>query len=152
MPKSRLSGSVANRNIVYIALGSNLGEREKFLSDAREAIAGLPGTRCVARTPVEETAAIGPVKQGSFLNQMVAVETELEPEELLAHLQAIEERAGRARGERWGPRTLDLDIVAADGRAMSDPGLVVPHPELPNRDFWLRELAFLRQCVERPSD
>ena len=143
---------MADRNIVYIALGSNLGEREKFLSAAREAIAALPGTRFIAQTPVEETAAIGPVKQGSFLNQMVAVETGLEPEDLMAQLQQIEERGGRVRGTRWGPRTIDLDIVAIEGQAISSPGLVVPHPELPNREFWLRELAFLRQCAARPAD
>lgn len=143
---------MAKRNIVYIALGSNLGERERFLSDARKAIAELPGTRFVAQTPVEETDAIGPVKQGSFLNQMVAVETGLDPEELMAQLQKIEEQGGRVRGTRWGPRTIDLDIVAVEGRAISSPGLVVPHPELPNREFWLRELAFLRQCADRMAD
>jgi 2-amino-4-hydroxy-6-hydroxymethyldihydropteridine diphosphokinase len=143
---------VADRKVVYIALGSNLGEREKFLSDAREAIAALPETRFVAQTPVEETAAIGPIKQGSFLNQMVAVETGLEPEDLMAQLQQIEERGGRVRGVRWGPRTIDLDIVAVEGRAITSPGLIVPHPELPNREFWLRELAFLRQCAERLAD
>lgn len=138
---------MADRDIAYIALGSNVGERETHLEAAREAIAALPGTRFIAATPVEETAAVGPVKQGPFLNQMVAIETELAPEELITHLHSIEERAGRVRRERWGPRTLDLDIVAVEGRAVSSPGLVIPHPELPNRDFWRRELAFLRQSA-----
>lgn len=123
-----------------------------FLERARAAIAAIPGTRCIAQTPVEETEAIGPIKQGNFLNQMLAVETGLAPEELMAQLQRIERQAGRVRAERWGPRTLDLDIVAVEGRAIATPELVVPHPELPNRDFWLRELAFLRQCAERLSD
>ena len=133
--------------IVYVALGSNIGDRERYLADARAAIAALPGTECIAQTPVEETDPIGPVKQAAFLNQMVAIETAFEPEELIGELQAIEERAGRKRGERWGPRTLDLDIVALEGGAVSSPNLVVPHPELRNREFWLRELEMLRQIT-----
>jgi 2-amino-4-hydroxy-6-hydroxymethyldihydropteridine diphosphokinase len=138
---------VSDARIVYVALGSNLGDRERFLADARDAIAALPGTHCVAETPVEETAPLGPVAQGAFLNQMLAIKTRMPPEELLDELQVIEEKAGRKRGERWGPRTLDLDIVALDGAAVSSPRLMVPHPELPNREFWLRELVMLREQV-----
>jgi 2-amino-4-hydroxy-6-hydroxymethyldihydropteridine diphosphokinase len=138
---------VSDSRIVYVALGSNLGDRERFLADARDAIAALPGTHCVAETPVEETAPLGPVAQGAFLNQMLAIKTRMPPEELLDELQVIEEKAGRKRGERWGPRTLDLDIVALDGAAVSSPRLMVPHPELPNREFWLRELVMLRELV-----
>jgi 2-amino-4-hydroxy-6-hydroxymethyldihydropteridine diphosphokinase len=138
---------VSDSRIVYVALGSNLGDRERFLADARDAIAALPGTHCVAETPVEETAPLGPVAQGAFLNQMLAIKTRMPPEELLDELQVIEEKAGRKRGERWGPRTLDLDIVALDGAAVSSPRLMVPHPELPNREFWLRELVMLREQV-----
>lgn len=140
---------MAERDIAYIALGSNIGDREKFLENARTAIGSMRGTRCIAETPVEETEPIGPVSQARFLNQMVAVETELAPEELLAELQAIEQNAGRTRNERWGPRTLDLDIVAMEGKAVSSPDLMVPHPELPSREFWLRELALLRQTAGR---
>jgi 2-amino-4-hydroxy-6-hydroxymethyldihydropteridine diphosphokinase len=140
---------VRDHHLVYIALGSNVGDRERFLSDARAAISALPGTRCVAESPVEETAPIGPVLQGPFLNQMVAVETSLSPEELLRELQTIEERAGRKRGERWGPRTLDLDIVVIEGKEIHSNRLTVPHPELPNRDFWMRELDFLRRMTTR---
>lgn len=138
-----------SRDVAYIALGSNIGDREKHLESARAAIALLRGTRCVGETPVEETEPIGPIKQPPFLNQMVAVETELGPEDLLAELQRIEAGAGRKRGMRWGPRTLDLDIVALEGKAVSSPKLTVPHPELPNREFWLRELAMLRQSAGR---
>jgi 2-amino-4-hydroxy-6-hydroxymethyldihydropteridine pyrophosphokinase len=138
---------VTSRDIAYIALGSNIGDRARFLEEARAAIGSLRGTRCLAETPVEETEPIGPVPQPPFLNQMLAVETDLAPEELLAELQAIENDAGRERNSRWGPRTLDLDIVALEGRAISSPLLRVPHPELPNREFWLRELALLRQSA-----
>jgi 2-amino-4-hydroxy-6-hydroxymethyldihydropteridine diphosphokinase len=75
---------------------------------------------------------------------MLAVETTLTPLDLLDRLQDIERREARVRGERWGPRTLDLDIVLIEGRAFASDRLVVPHPELPRRDFWQRELAQLR--------
>jgi 2-amino-4-hydroxy-6-hydroxymethyldihydropteridine diphosphokinase len=138
---------VRETRIFYVALGSNIGSREKYLSDARTAIAALPATQCIGETDVEETEPIGPISQPRFLNQMLAVETEFSPEELLEQLHAIEDNAGRERNERWGPRTLDLDIVALEGGAVSSPALIVPHPELPNRDFWLRELADLRRQV-----
>lgn len=132
------------RDVAYIALGSNLGDRERTLASGREALAALPGSHLLAMTAVEETAAIGPVEQGPFLNQMVALDTALEPEVLLDALHAIERAAGRERRVRWGPRTLDLDIVALGRGAYTSPRLVVPHPELPNRDFWQRELLELR--------
>jgi len=132
------------KDVAYIALGSNLGEREVFLAQARRAIAALAKTRLLAQTDAEETAPIGPIAQGPFLNQMVAIETELSPRDLLAALQRIETEAGRVRTTRWGPRTLDLDIVLFEKQSVREAGLTVPHPELSNRDFWLRELAKLR--------
>ncbi|HTD84016.1 MAG TPA: 2-amino-4-hydroxy-6-hydroxymethyldihydropteridine diphosphokinase [Gemmatimonadaceae bacterium] len=132
------------KDVAYIALGSNLGEREVFLAQARRAIAALAKTRLLAQTDAEETAPIGPIAQGPFLNQMVAIETELSPRDLLAALQRIENEAGRVRTTRWGPRTLDLDIVLFEKQSVRETGLTVPHPELSNRDFWLRELAKLR--------
>ena len=97
----------------------------------------------VAASPVEETAPVGPVLQGAYLNQMLLVETVLEPLALLEALLAIERVEGRVRGRRWGPRTLDCDIVLVAGARIREPGLEVPHPELPNRAFWQRELAAL---------
>jgi 2-amino-4-hydroxy-6-hydroxymethyldihydropteridine diphosphokinase len=132
------------RDVAYIALGSNLGKREVFLAQARRAIADLATTRVLGLTDAEETAPIGPVVQGPFLNQMIAIETELSPQDLLAELKRIETDAGRVRSARWGPRTLDLDIVLFENQSVREPGLTVPHPELSNRDFWLRELAALR--------
>jgi 2-amino-4-hydroxy-6-hydroxymethyldihydropteridine diphosphokinase len=131
-------------DLVYIALGSNIGDRSTMLARARTAIASLKSTRIVAESAVEETAPLGPVPQGPYLNQMVAVETELAPRVLFAALQRIERAAGRVRSVRWGPRTLDLDIVMIDGREFVDDVLTVPHPELANRDFWQRELEELR--------
>jgi 2-amino-4-hydroxy-6-hydroxymethyldihydropteridine diphosphokinase len=132
------------KDVAYIALGSNLGKREVFLAQARRAIADLATTRVLGLTDAEETAPIGPVVQGPFLNQMIAIETELSPQDLLAELKRIETDAGRIRRARWGPRTLDLDIVLFENQRVREPGLTVPHPELSNRDFWLKELATLR--------
>ena len=129
--------------MAYIALGSNVGDRHAYLSRARDALGKMPRSRVLAESSIEETAPIGPVAQGAFLNQMVAVETWLSPHELLAELQAIERREGRERGVRWGPRTLDLDIVRFGDRTIDGPVLRLPHPELANRDFWQRELAEL---------
>ncbi len=131
------------RDVAYVALGSNVGDRDGFLRLARQRIDELPTTRIVRESRVEETAPIGPAEQGAYLNQMLAVETELMPEALLAALQAIEQEAGRTRELRWGPRTLDLDIVLFERQRVSVPALRVPHPEIPNRDFWRRQLAEL---------
>ena len=127
----------------YVALGSNLGERESHLAYAVERLAHLSGTRLVAVSRIEETDPLGPVAQGPYLNQMVLLETTLEPAELLRACLAIETERGRVRGERWGPLTLDLDLVRYDDRVVHEAGLTLPHPELPNRDFWGRELAEL---------
>jgi 2-amino-4-hydroxy-6-hydroxymethyldihydropteridine diphosphokinase len=126
-----------------VALGSNVGDRAAHLAYARERLGGLPGTRLVAASRVEETAPLGSVAQPPYLNQMVLLETTLEPAALLAQCRSIEAERGRARRERWGPRTLDLDIVRYGNKILRQPDLTIPHPELPNRDFWQREIAEL---------
>ena len=130
---------------VYVALGSNLGDRESHLAHARARLATLPRTRLAALSSVEETAPLGPVPQGPYLNQMALLETELSPAEILQHLHVIERERGRVRSVRWGPRTLDLDIVRFGDRHVQEPALTIPHPELPRRDFWLREIGELDQ-------
>lgn len=137
---------------VYVALGSNVGDREAHLAHARGRLATLPHTHLVAASQVEETAPLGTVAQGAYLNQMVLLLTALSPGELLAQSQIIEGERGRERGERWGPRTLDLDIVRFGDRLMQEPGLVIPHPELPHRDFWQREMAELDALVMSPHE
>ncbi|HJU65540.1 MAG TPA: 2-amino-4-hydroxy-6-hydroxymethyldihydropteridine diphosphokinase [Gemmatimonadaceae bacterium] len=132
------------RDIAYIALGSNVGDRQAHLANARAALAALPESRLLAQSSVDETEPLGPVSQPPFLNQMVALETALAPRRLLAALHAIERAEGRVRRVRWGPRELDLDIVCFERQMVSEPDLVVPHPELPNRSFWQRELLELR--------
>jgi 2-amino-4-hydroxy-6-hydroxymethyldihydropteridine diphosphokinase len=125
----------------FIALGSNVGNRDAHLAHARARLDALPGTRVVAVSRLEETEPIGPVAQPPYLNQMVLLETTLRPAELLAHCRAIEAERGRERRARWGPRTLDLDIVRYGARTVREPDLTIPHPELPNRRFWQREIA-----------
>ncbi|HEX2220539.1 MAG TPA: 2-amino-4-hydroxy-6-hydroxymethyldihydropteridine diphosphokinase [Gemmatimonadales bacterium] len=134
---------MAAPELAYIALGSNLGDRAAHLAAARAELAALPATRLVAASAVEETAPLAAMDQPPYLNQMVLLETTLDPRALLEACQAIERSRGRARGERWGARTLDLDIVRYGGRRIAEPDLIIPHPELPNRDFWIRELAEL---------
>ena len=129
--------------LAFVALGSNLGDRVEHLAAARAALAALPRTRLVAASRVEETAPLGGMEQPPYLNQMVALETRLDPRALLAACQAIERSRGRVRTEHWGARTLDLDIVRYGDRRVAEPDLIIPHPELPNRDFWQRELAEL---------
>jgi 2-amino-4-hydroxy-6-hydroxymethyldihydropteridine diphosphokinase len=131
-------------DIAYIALGSNLGEREQILSRARSAIGEIEGVQVIRASRIEETEPVGPVAQEKFLNQMLSVSTSISPRGLLTALQEIEHAEGRERTIRWGPRTLDLDIVMIDGVEFSDDVLTIPHPELDARDFWQRELAELK--------
>ncbi|HEY4305600.1 MAG TPA: 2-amino-4-hydroxy-6-hydroxymethyldihydropteridine diphosphokinase [Gemmatimonadaceae bacterium] len=140
-------GATPVSDVAFIALGSNLGDRHAYLSRARWALDALPASRIVAESTIEETAPLGPADQPAYLNQMVALETTLEPHALLTSLLEIEQREGRQRDVRWGPRTLDLDIVAYRDATVNDEDLQVPHRELPNRDFWQRELAELRSII-----
>lgn len=141
------------RERVYIALGSNLGDREAILARAREALAKLPLTTVLAASAIEETAAVGgPAGQGPYLNQMVVADTTLDPGRFLKLLHKIEDENGRVRAERWGPRTLDLDIVRFGTRRLRDPDLKIPHPELPNRDWWQREIEELDRLAPQKRD
>ena len=132
---------------VDVALGSNLGHRAGWLAGARAALSLLPGTRLVAASSIEETAHFGPAAQGPFLNQMVSLRTVLPPLPLLHGLQAIESRLGRVRGARWGPRIIDLDLVRYEGVAQQSAALTLPHPGLPHRAFWQRELLELDHLI-----
>ena len=131
----------------FVALGSNLDDRDRHLAAGRAGLAALPDTDLVAASAIEETPPLGGAVQGPYLNQMVLLKTDLEPRALLTGCLAIEKSEGRVRRERWGPRTLDLDIVRYGAREVHETDLVVPHPELPNRPFWQRELAELMPHV-----
>ena len=134
-----------------VALGSNLGDRAAWLASARAALSLLPATRILAASAIEETIPFGPAAQGPYLNQMLALESALPPTALLLALQTIERRLGRVRRARWGARVIDLDLVRMGNMTMQSPTLVLPHPGLPHRAFWQRELAQLDRLVERAA-
>ncbi|MBN7795782.1 2-amino-4-hydroxy-6-hydroxymethyldihydropteridine diphosphokinase [Parahaliea mediterranea] len=125
----------------YIALGSNLDEPESQLQEAVTALSRIEGLRLAAASPVYRSAAVGPGEQPDYLNAVLAVITDLQPLALLDALQAIEDRQGRQRGERWGPRTIDLDILLYGDQRIDLPRLQVPHPEMTGRNFVLVPLA-----------
>lgn len=141
------TSDVARRTISFIGLGSNLGEREAHVWNAVHKMDAIPGIRVLGVSTLVETEPIGPVRdQPAFINAVAKIETELEPEALLSVLQEIERRMGRVRRERWGPRIIDLDILAYGTRAVDTETLRIPHPELPNRLFWtdgLKELGHM---------
>jgi 2-amino-4-hydroxy-6-hydroxymethyldihydropteridine diphosphokinase len=139
------------REVAFVALGSNLGDRLAHLDRARVALSLLPASRLVAVSSVEETAPLGAMAQPPYLNQMAALETALSPEGLLAGLQRIERSLGRVRGTRWSARTIDLDVVRHGDRRMRSATLELPHPGLAARPFWQRELAELTRAMERAA-
>ena len=126
---------------VHLSLGSNLGARETALAGALDALAGLPGTRVVRVSPVYETAPVGEVDQPPFLNLCAEIETDCAPLELLEAIKVLEGRLGRVPSRRWGPRSIDIDIVLWGDRLVREAALMVPHPEFRNRAFVLRPLA-----------
>jgi len=134
---------------VVVALGSNLGDRGQHLLDARSRLEQL--ARVVAASHVYETPPVGP-PQGEYLNAALLVETSIDPEALLAGCLEIERSLGRVRAERWGPRTIDLDLLWADdehgARTVSSPTLTLPHPQLSERAFALAPLLDVRPDLE----
>ncbi|PIQ82551.1 MAG: 2-amino-4-hydroxy-6-hydroxymethyldihydropteridine diphosphokinase [Candidatus Omnitrophica bacterium CG11_big_fil_rev_8_21_14_0_20_64_10] len=125
-----------------IALGSNLGNRRRQLADALSEIAKLPGTRILRTSSWLETDPVGPGVQGLYLNGVTRVRTALKPLPLLRRLQAIERKLGRPkRHPRWGPRTIDLDIIDYAGVRMKTKTLTLPHPEARKRPFVRKPLA-----------
>jgi len=123
---------------VYIALGSNLASPLTQVNAAIEALGNIPDSRIVAVSGLYRTPPLGPQDQPDYLNAAVALETSLAPEALLDHTQRIELDQGRVRkAERWGPRTLDLDIMLFGNETLATPRLTVPHYDMKNRGFML---------------
>jgi 2-amino-4-hydroxy-6-hydroxymethyldihydropteridine diphosphokinase len=118
----------------WLALGSNLGDRAGYLRATRSSLEG-EGIEVIRSSPVAETEPVGVVAQPPFLNQVLEVETTLEPRALLETVKRLEAELGRKARQRWGPREIDIDILRYDDRVVEEPGLTIPHPELPNRPF-----------------
>jgi len=130
---------------VFLGLGSNIGDRAKYLQTASEAIRAIPGVRVVWYSSIYETDPWGNPEQERFYNAVAEIETELLPEELLAGLKEIEHKMGRTPSTTpWAPREIDLDILLYDGLVVSNATVIVPHPHLHDRRFVLvpfREIA-----------
>jgi 2-amino-4-hydroxy-6-hydroxymethyldihydropteridine pyrophosphokinase len=126
----------------YVGLGSNLGDRAAYLLLGLSALSRLPETRLLRLSPVYETDPVGP-PQPPYLNMVAELETALSPKGLLAEMLRVEKALGRERRERWGPRTLDLDLLLYGDLVLEEAGLSVPHPRLHERAFVLVPLLDL---------
>ena len=135
---------------VYLSLGSNLGDRHGYLDLAVDELKGDDNFRFVRESSRIETAPYGGVADGTFVNSVVEVETVLSPYELLDAIHKIEEKGGRVRLERWGNRTLDVDILFYDDIIVGDEKLAIPHPDLANRDFVIIPLLELNENLVHP--
>jgi 2-amino-4-hydroxy-6-hydroxymethyldihydropteridine diphosphokinase len=127
----------------YLGIGSNLGERVQYLQMAVDGLGATDGVEVIAVSRVYETDPVGGPEQPDYLNAVVAVDTTLAPRQLLEVAQRLEGEAQRVRKERWGPRTLDVDILLFGDDEVEKPDLVIPHPRWRERDFVLAPLADL---------
>lgn len=148
-----LSDAESQPVVAYIGLGSNLGDREATLRSAVRALGGLAGSHVLAASSWLQTEPVGPIEQPAFLNGAAALQTTLSPKRLMAELLRIELEHGRDRtsGQRWGPRTLDLDLLLFGTRVVSEDGVTVPHPRLTEREFVLVPLAEIAPHAEIPG-
>ena len=128
-------------SLAYVALGSNLGDPQQQVLDAVDALAQLPGTRVLQRSSLYRTPPWGVLEQPPFINAVVELDTTLSAHDLLDALLNIEQRAGRMRVQRNGPRTLDLDLLHVEGVQLDDPDLTLPHPRMAERAFVLLPLC-----------
>jgi 2-amino-4-hydroxy-6-hydroxymethyldihydropteridine diphosphokinase len=138
--------------ISYIALGSNLGDRLEHLSSGARLLEAHRGIRITGKSKIFETEPVGgPDHQGAYLNAVVRLESRFSARDLLSILLEIELVRGRVRSERWGPRTLDLDLLIHGLEMIDEPGLIVPHPRLHERAFVLEPLGDLAPELEVPG-
>jgi 2-amino-4-hydroxy-6-hydroxymethyldihydropteridine diphosphokinase len=139
------------RTLALIGLGSNLGNRKANLDGAVEALRETPGITVQAISSFHETRPVGgPSGQGDYLNAAAALETTLDPFALLHRLQEVESNFGRVRAERWGPRSLDLDLLLYDDLVVETAELTVPHPAMSTRRFVLEPLAEISPTAVHP--
>ena len=134
-------------SIVYLSLGSNMGDRAEHLRFALKALDAHENIQPLRGSSIYETSPWGPVEQNNYLNACIQLETNIPPEELLAVCQKIELDCGRQRDVRWGPRTLDIDILLYDDLVIDTPQLTIPHPRMKERLFVLVPLLELEEEV-----
>jgi len=137
----------------FVGIGANLGERERQIEAALDLLSAEDGIELVAVSTLRETEPVGYLDQPAFLNGAAELETALAPQALLERLLAIEQQLGRVRGDgpRFGPRTIDLDLLLYGAETINEPGLTVPHPRLAERRFALEPLAELDPALEVPG-
>ncbi|MCW6084502.1 MULTISPECIES: 2-amino-4-hydroxy-6-hydroxymethyldihydropteridine diphosphokinase [Clostridium] len=127
-------------HIAYVAFGSNIGEKENYIKRALEKIEERK-IKIIKVSPIYETEPYGVLDQDSFLNGVVKIETNLTPENLIKELLLIEKQLDRVRERRWGPRTIDLDIIFYDDLIINKNNLIIPHKDMENREFVLKPLC-----------
>jgi len=135
----------------FVGLGSNLGDREAQIRLALEELEKVPGTLVARASSLYDTEPVGEVEQPNFLNAVAQLDTELTARQLLWNLLLIERRLGRVRSSRWGPRTIDLDLLLFGELVVDEPDLQVPHPELTKRSFVLVPLVELEPQLVHPA-
>ena len=135
----------------YIGLGSNLDDPLTQVQCALERLALLPDTQLIGQSRLYRSAPVGPEGQPDYINAVACLDTTLSPEALLDQLQHLEHQQGRVRTLRWGPRTLDLDILLYEALTLQTPRLTLPHPEMTNRNFVLYPLADLAPDLILPN-
>lgn len=128
----------------YLSLGGNMGDREKNLNEALNMLESNPFIKVTEKSSIYETEPVGYIDQDIFLNRVIEIETDLEPNELLDFCQSIEQFLGRERLIRWGPRTIDIDILLYDELKCFDKKLTIPHPHMKEREFVMIPLAEIR--------
>ncbi len=135
----------------YLGLGSNQGDRVTLLNDALSRLAGSGRVRLTKRSSLYETAPVGMTEQPGFLNLVAEVETDLDPQDLLELALVVERSLGRVRTQRWGPRTVDIDILLYGDVRVDTPILAIPHPEMTRRRFVLEPLLEIAPDAALPD-
>ncbi len=136
----------------YLGLGANLGDKQETIQQALLELDALPTIKVVAVSSLHQTVPVGITDQPDFLNGAAAIQTTLTPQELLAQVLQMEQRLGRVRTVRWGPRTIDIDILAFGDEIVSQPHLTIPHPRLEERAFALLPLAEIAPDLRLPGE
>ena len=136
---------------MFLGLGSNQGNRESYLNSAREKLTAIDGVKMIRASKERITAPYGLTNQPEFLNQIVEIETHLSPAEMLTQINIIENQEGRIRNEKWGKRTLDIDILFWGNEIIEQENLTIPHQDLHNREFILASMMELEPDLIHPK-